>query len=348
MTHRPIPSLQESRLRKAHQRWLSPAVRPFRQLYPGAALCAVLALAGSFLSEHYGAPAMLLVLLLGFGFAAQGDDERMQAGVTFCSRNVLRIGVALLGARIGTDQLLLVGTLPLVMVLICVPLTIGAALLLGRWLGLPWLHSLVAGVAVGICGVSAAIAVAAVIPAGRLEERRLLGVVVVVTALGTLAMLVYPPLLGALNYGDEDQGMILGTSIHDVAQAAGAGYLVSETAGDVATLTKLLRVAMLVPLVILLSWLLRRGETGRTDFPYFLLGFLGLFGLNSLGWIPAGVREALVAASTACLLVTMAALGIRTRVGDLLGQGWRPVFLMVVLSIGMLLAAMAIIALAPS
>jgi len=330
----------------ASQRWISPTFKALGQRYPGTALCVVLALAGSFLSEHYGAPALLLVLLLGFGFATQGDDPRMQAGVTFCSRTILRIGVALLGARIGTDQLLQVGSLPLVMVLVCVPLTIGAALLLGRWLGLPWLHSLVAGVAVGICGVSAAIAVAAVIPAGRLEERRLLGVVVVVTALGTLAMLVYPPLLSALHYGDEAQGLLLGTSIHDVAQAAGAGYLVSETAGDVATLTKLLRVAMLVPLIVLLGWLLRRGDSGRSEFPYFLLGFLALFGLNSLGWIPPGVRDVLIAASGICLLVTMAALGIRTKIGDLLGQGWRPMFLMLVLSIGMLLAAMGVLALA--
>ena len=120
----------------------------------------------------------------------------------------------------------------------------------------------------------------------------------------------------------------------------------SETAGDVATLTKLLRVAMLVPLIVLLGWLLRRGDSGRSEFPYFLLGFLALFGLNSLGWIPPGVRDVLIAASGICLLVTMAALGIRTKIGDLLGQGWRPMFLMLVLSIGMLLAAMGVLALA--
>lgn len=328
------------------QQLLAPPFAVVCRLYPGAALCMVLALAGSFLAEHYAAPALMLVLLLGFGFASQAADARMQPGVTFCSRQILRIGVALLGARIGVEQLLTVGSLPVMIVLTSVPLVIGAALLLGRWLGLPLLHSLVAGTAVAICGVSAAIAVAAVIPAGRLEDRRLLGVVVGVTALGTLSMLVYPPLLATLGYDDVESGLLLGASIHDVAQAAGAGYLVSETAGDVATLTKLLRVALLAPLVLLLGWLLRRGDSGRAEFPLFLLGFLALFGLNSLGWLPTGLREGLIAASNACLLVTMAALGMRTTLSELFAQGWRPMLLLVLLSGGLLLSAMAMLAMA--
>jgi uncharacterized integral membrane protein (TIGR00698 family) len=198
---------------------------------------------------------------------------------------------------------------------------------------------------VAICGVSAAIAVAAIIPAGRLEERRLLGVVVGVTALGTLSMLLYPPLLAALDYSTLDSGLLLGASIHDVAQAAAAGYLVSDSAGDVATLTKLLRVALLAPLVLLFSVLLRSRDSSTGEFPYFLLGFLTLFGLNSLGWLPAGVREVLVAASHICLLLAMAALGMRTSLGELLAQGWKPFFLLVLLSAGLLLTAMALLAL---
>ncbi|MFQ3790249.1 YeiH family protein [Halomonas sp. A29] len=326
---------------------LAPSWERLKCFYPGVALCTVLALAGSFLAEHYGAPALLLALLLGFGFASQAGEVRLQAGVGFCARRVLRVGVALLGARIGLDQLLAVGWLPLVVVLVSVPLTIGAALWLGHWLGLPRLHSLVAGAAVAICGVSAAVAVAAVLPAGRLEERRLLGVVVCVTALGTAAMLGLPPLTALLGYGDIASGLFLGATIHDVAQAAGAGYLVSDAAGDVATLTKLLRVALLVPLVLLLGVLLRRGESGSGEFPWFLLGFVALFAANSLGLLPPGLRELLVSASQWCLLVTIAALGMRTSVRDLLTQGWRPLSLLCVLSAGLALTVMGLLALLP-
>jgi len=324
-------------LRALDTHWWAPA----RLRYPGTALCVVLALAGSFLANHYGAPALVLVLLLGFGFANQATDSRLQPGVEFCSRQVLRIGIALLGARIGVEQLMTVGSLPLLVVLTCVPITIGSALLLGRWLGLPSLQSLVAGVAVAICGVSAAVAVAAVIPQGKLEDRRLLGVVVGVTALGTLSMLALPPLFALLGYSDPQTGLLLGASIHDVAQAAGAGYLVSDTAGDIATLTKLLRVALLAPLVILLGALLNRHSTGKAEHPWFLLGFVTLFGMNSLGWLPEELQQALASTSQACLLVVMAALGMRTSLPSLFAQGWRPFALLTLLTILLVITAMA-------
>lgn len=323
-------------LQALDNRWWATA----RLRYPGTALCVVLALAGSFLANHYGAPALVLVLLLGFGFASQASDTRLQPGVAFCSRRVLRIGIAFLGARIGVEQLITVGSLPLLMVLTCVPITIGSALLLGRWLGLPTLQSLVAGVAVAICGVSAAVAVAAVIPQGKLEDRRLLGVVVGVTALGTLSMLALPPLFSALGYNDPQTGLLLGASIHDVAQAAGAGYLVSDTAGDIATLTKLLRVALLAPLILLLGALLNRNNSSKAEHPWFLLGFIALFGMNSLGWLPEDLREALTTASKACLLITMAALGMRTSLSSLVAQGWRPFALLAMLSTLLIITAM--------
>lgn len=323
-------------LRAIDTHWWAPA----RLRYPGTALCVVLALAGSFLANHYGAPALVLVLLLGFGFASQASDTRLQPGVAFCSRQVLRIGIAFLGARIGVEQLITVGSLPLLMVLTCVPITIGSALLLGRWLGLPTLQSLVAGVAVAICGVSAAVAVAAVIPQGKLEDRRLLGVVVGVTALGTLSMLILPPLFSSLGYSDTQTGLLLGASIHDVAQAAGAGYLVSDTSGDIATLTKLLRVALLAPLVLLLGALLNRNNTGKAEHPWFLLGFIALFAMNSLGWLPEDLRDALTTASKACLLITMAALGMRTSLSSLIAQGWRPFALLAMLSTLLVITAM--------
>ncbi|MGY6565950.1 MAG: YeiH family protein [Halomonadaceae bacterium] len=326
---------------------LAPSWDRLKRLYPGVALCMVLALASSFLAEHYGAPALLLALLLGFGFASQAGEMRMQGGVGFCARRVLRVGVALLGARIGLTQLQEIGWLPLAVVLVSVPLILGVALGLGRWLALPTPHSLVAGAAVAICGVSAAVAVAAVLPAGRLEERRLLGVVVCVTALGTLAMLGLPPLTALLGYGDIASGLFLGATIHDVAQAAGAGYLVSDSAGDVATLTKLLRVALLVPLVLAIGLLLRRGESSSGEFPWFLLGFVVLFVANSLGLLSPGLRELLISASQWCLLVTMAALGMRTSVRDLLAQGWRPLSLLCALSAALVLTVMGLLALLP-
>lgn len=316
-----------------------------RSAYPGVALCVVVALAASFLAQHYGAPALVLALLLGFGFASQASDERLRPGINVCARPVLRLSVALLGARIGAEQLVAVGTLPLLVVVTTVPITIASALVLGHWLKLPRLQSLVAGVAVAICGVSAAVAVAAVIPQGRLEERRLLGVVVGVTGLGTLSMLVLPPLFISLGFSELHAGLLLGATIHDVAQAAAAGYLVSEQAGDIATLTKLLRVALLAPLILLLGALLNDRKSEPGDHPWFLLGFVTLFAINSFGGLPEALRLALINTSGACLLVVMAALGMRTSLSAILAQGWRPMVLLVVVSSLLVAVAMAALSL---
>lgn len=324
----------------------APAVDTARRLYPGAALCTVLALAASFLAEHYGAPALLLALLLGCGFSAQAGEERLADGVDFCAQTLLRIGVALLGARIALGDLREAGLVPLGVVVVVVPGILATALLLGRWLRLPTLHSLVAGSAVAICGVSAAVAVAAALPRGRLEERRLLGIVAGVPALGSLAMALYPMLTAGLGYSDTESGIFLGATIHDVAQAAGAGYLVSPAAGDVATVTKLLRVAALAPLVLLLGFLMRRGESGNAPLPLFLFGFVALLALNSLGWLPESLRTLLVDASGWCLLVTMAALGLRTSLPGLVRLGWRPLAHLVALSLVLAAAVAGLLALA--
>jgi len=304
-----------------------------RRVYPGLALCTVLALAGSFLAEHYGAPALLFALLLGLGFAGQAAEERMQAGVELCARAVLRVGVALLGARIGLDQLRAAGWLPLLIVAASMPVVLVAALAAGRMLKLPPAQSVVAAAAVAICGVSAAIAVAAALRPGALEERRLLGVVVTVAALGTAAMVLYPPLTGMLGLDATAAGIFLGASIHDVAQAAGAGYLLSELSGDAATITKLLRVTMLIPLVILVAaWQGRRRDQGA-GVPPFLIGFVLLAALNSGGLLPDALRSLLLTLSQWCLLLSIAALGMRTSINGLLTLGWRPTAQMALLSV---------------
>jgi uncharacterized membrane protein YadS len=157
-------------------------------------------------------------------------------------------------------------------------------------------------------------------------------------------MLALPPLFSLLGYSDPQTGLLLGASIHDVAQAAGAGYLVSDTAGDIATLTKLLRVALLAPLVLLLGALLNRNSAGKAEHPWFLLGFVVLFGMNSLGWLANDFRHALTTTSQACLLVTMAALGMRTSLSSLIAQGWKPFALLALLSALLVLTAMTSLA----
>ena len=302
----------------------SVAAEKARRLYPGLALCAVLAVAARFGAGQVAAPAILLALIGGLAFGAFGREEPFKAGMSFTTGFVLRVGIALLGVRIGVEQFQAVGPAISGLVLLAVPLTVLMTLALGRLLGQSVGPGLVAGSAVAVCGASAALAVAAALPRHLISEAHVAVVVIGVTALGTVSMLVYPFMGEWLGVAAVPLGLFLGAAIHDVAQAVGAGFMVSSAAGDAATITKLLRVSMLIPLVLVIAWVFRKDSAGHWQMPWFLFGFAAIAGLNSAGLIHESLRVTLESLSGWCLLIAMAGLGMKTSFTALLRIGWRP------------------------
>lgn len=283
---------------------------------PGLLLAATIAVAAQFLSEHHGAPAILFALLIGMAFNSMAEGSRCKPGIIFGSGFLLRLGVALLGLRISMGDLLTLGPASIVSVAALLAATIGVGLLGAKLMRQPAQLGLLTGGAVAICGASAALAIAAVMPAGRRYEKEVLLTVAAVTTLSTAAMVLYPIILQHLGLSDVAIGFMLGATIHDVAQVVGAGYSVSETAGETATLVKLLRVSCL-PLV-LLAVLLATGRTkGAATFrvPWFLVTFGLLAALNSAGLVPGVLAERLSHLSRWLLIAAIAALGVRTSVG---------------------------------
>lgn len=315
----------------------------WRPLLPGMAVSAVVATAALFLAQHYGAPVMLFALLLGMAlnFLTQeqaGQASPSAAGIEFTAKQVLRLGVALLGLRITAHQVMALGLAPVLMVISSVALTIGVGVGLARLLGFRVFFGLLTGGAVAICGASAALALSAALPAHPRKEQATLFTVIGVSTLSTLAMVVYPMLTHALGLGPLAAGYFIGGTIHDVAQVVGAGYSLSHDAGDAATLVKLMRVAMLLPVIALAAWLAQRherqqgaGDSGLRPplLPGFALAFALLVALNSTGWLPTSLVQAGQTASQACLIAAMAAIGMKTHLKDVLSVGWKPIALMV-------------------
>ncbi|MBV0893571.1 putative sulfate exporter family transporter [Paracoccus sp. Z118] len=307
-------------------------------LFPGFAVSALIAATAQFLSEHYGAPAMLLALLLGLAlnFLAE-EGTRTAPGIAVTARTVLRLGVALLGARISAGMLAQLGW-PLVLLVIGgVIATILFALLAARVVGRRWRFALLTGGSVAICGASAAMAIAAVLPRHERSERDLVFTVLAVTVLSTVAMVIYPMLADPFGFDDRTAGVFLGGTIHDVAQVVGAGFSISPEAGETATLVKLIRVAMLAPVVLVFSVIIRaQGQAEATGgkrpplLPSFVVGFLLLAAANSLGLIPAALAEAAGAVSRWCLLISIAAVGVKTSLGKMLEVGGGAIALLVI------------------
>ena len=298
------------------------------KLYPGVLVAVTIALAASWLSQHYGAPVMLFALLFGMTFHFLHQEGRCIPGIEFSSKAILRFGVALLGARITASQILGLGLTPIVTVVVAIGSTIALGAVLSKRLGLRSSFGVLSGGAVGICGASAALAIASVLPKTKESERNVILVVVVVTALSTVAMIVYPVLVSALGLGEVRAGLFLGGTIHDVAQVVGAGYMVSQVTGDTATYVKLLRVALLLPVVFAIAAVMARRRVGgpaAAPLPGFLIGFALLVALNSLGVLPKAAGDLAGEASRWCLVVAISALGIKTSFKAVLQAGWRPV-----------------------
>lgn len=314
-----------------------------RSLGPGLLLAAVVACAATFISEHYGAPVMLMALLLGITFHFLWEEGPCAPGIDFAAKTLLRLGVGLLGMRITFEQIAAIGFGPLALVLICVPATIGCGLLLARLLGKHWSFGLVAGGAVAICGASAALAISAVLPERPSKEQDTLFTVIAVTSLSTVAMIVYPLLFTVFGFDDREIGIMLGATIHDVAQVVGAGYAVSDTAGDTATIVKLVRVALL-PVVILAILFLGNstGEGGRRSLPWFVILFAALAFVGSLGIVPDPVSAFVALLSRWLLVVAIAALGVKTSLKYLLSLGGGHVSLVVATTVFLMTLALAL------
>ena len=178
---------------------------------------------------------------------------------------------------------------------------------------------------VSICGASAAMAIAAVLPRNELSERNLSFTVFSVTLLSTLAMIVYPIIAQLLGLDTFATGVFLGGTIHDVAQVVGAGFSVSDQVGETATTVKLIRVSLLAPFVLVLTLSLRAagaeeraGGARPPIVPGFVLAFLALAFVNSLGWIPEVVQSLLWALSKWAILTAIAAVGMKTELRRIL------------------------------
>jgi len=314
-----------------------------RAIIPGAMLAILIAAMSLSIETRLGGPVMLYALLGGALCnplsARAGLEHRLRPGLDFSADTLLKVGVALLAVKITLVDVANLGWQTAAMVFAGVAATLVIGTAIGRLFGLKLDHSVLSAGSVAICGSSAALAIASVLPCNKKNECNTVVTVIAVTSLSTLAMVAYPLLASALNFTDTQSGIFMGISIHNVAQVVGAGYIVSGPAGEIATIVKLMRVACLLPVIVILSMIFRTrnapnnasGSTAKKPplLPIFMVAFILIMLINSAGLIPALISSGFTHVSQWALVIAVAALGVKTSVRDIVGVGIKPLLALV-------------------
>lgn len=308
-------------------------------LWPGLLLAAAIAAAGMALAtvpafKALGLSALTLAIVLGIVVGNTVFPTialRTAAGVDFSKGQLLRLGIVLYGLRVTFQDIAGVGISGILIAIVMV----GSVFTLSVWLGtrvfkLDRETAMLIGAGSAICGAAAVMAAEPVV---RGQAHKVSVAVATVVVFGTLAMFVYPLLYPYLGLDQHAFGVFTGSTIHEVAQVVVAGKAVGGSAESAAVIEKMLRVMLLAPFLLLLSWRMQRSRAAGDDHatpisvPWFAVVFVLVSGFNSLHLLPQAWQQAMVQVDTVLLAMAMAALGVRTHMGAIRQAGLRPLLL---------------------
>lgn len=341
-----------------------PAARWAHDAVPGLAFVAVAAAAAMIIGEFIPTVSPLLLAIV-FGAVIANVvslPQRLEPGLAFSSKRLLRVGVALLGLQLVVGDILALGWGVIGLVVAVVALGIVGGMWVGRLLGLTWTQRLLICCGFSICGAAAAAAVDGVVDA---DEEETITAIALVVIFGTLMILAVPLLSGLIGLTDDEGGLWAGASIHEVAQVVAAGGAIGGGALTIAVLVKLGRVLMLAPVLMSIGLMRRRqlgagrtavpvaqGDTGIGEpaadgvaddpkpsaarpplVPLFVIVFIVFVAVRSFGIIPDGVLSVAETCETGLLTAAMFALGTGVRLATMKRVGPKPFVLALLMTV---------------
>ena len=332
-------------------------MKPIQKYAPGVGLALILAAIAKgleTLEEHAGMQligASVIALFLGMLVNHFRKPTPTTApGIRFTSKKILKFAIILLGASLNIRTVLTVGRFSLTVMVFTLATCFGLGALIGKALGLNWKTSSLINAGTGICGGSAIAAIAPVIEATDMDIAYGLSATFL---FDTVMILVFPILGRAMGLSDAAFGLWAGTAVNDTSSVVATGYAFSEAAGDFATMVKLTRTLSIIPAVLVfaaISMHIKKKsqmEGGvkvnwKSVFPWFILGFLAMSGLTSLGLIPAVLASALKAVSKFLMVAALAAIGLNTDFKALCRSGAKPMLHGFIVSLLVVLVAIAV------
>ena len=256
-------------------------------------------------------------------------------GIQFCSKRILRLGIILYGFRLTLQDVTEVGIPAIIVDALMVTITICGGVMVGKWLKMDKEISLLTSVGAGICGAAAVLGAESAL---RVKPYKTAVAVSTVVIFGTISMFLYPVLYrnGVFSISPELMGIFTGASVHEVAHVVGAGNAMGENVGSVAIIVKMIRVMMLVPVLLVISYTVARKASqsdapGKINTPWFAILFLVVIVLNSFIPLSDSVRNGINTFDTFLLTMAMTALGAETSFDKFKKAGSKPFVLALIL-----------------
>ena len=286
---------------------------------------------------------MIVGIILGMLYAnslRNNLPETWTPGIAFCSKRVLRFGIILYGFRLTLQNITEVGMAAVCIDAFIVVTTILLGIFIGRMLKMDRGIALLTSVGSAICGAAAVLGTESAI---RVKPYKTAVAVATVVIFGTTSMFLYPVLYhaGVFDLTPQQMGIYAGSTIHEVAHVVGAGNAMGKEVSDSAIIVKMIRVMMLVPVLLVISWDVARSARrnpendtmgrGKINIPWFAILFLAVIGFNSLALLPESVVSFINTFDTFLLTMAMTALGAETSIEKFKKAGAKPFVLAAVL-----------------
>lgn len=304
------------------------------QRAPGLLLAITIALIALWLGRLapvIGGPVIGIVLgILVRNTLAPG--ERYTPGIAFGGKQVLQWSIIALGAGLSLTQVAKTGLESLSVTLVTLTVAFLSAWALGHALKVHDKLQILIGVGTAICGGSA---IAAVTPIIQPDEHDTAFAISTIFLFNVIAVLIFPPLGHLLHLTDLGFGLWAGTAINDTSSVVAAGYSYSHAAGDYATIVKLTRATLIIPVCLILAFATaaRAKKTGAADFslrrifPWFILWFLVASALRTTGLLPAAILPTLHELAEFLIIVALTAIGLSANLRKMISSGVRPILL---------------------
>ena len=305
-------------------------------LFPGIILTAIIAIT-ALLINNLHPPLSPVIIAIITGLLVNnliGFPSKCKAGIDFSSKQLLKLGIILLGIRLSFYDILNLGAMGFAIILVCIGLALTLVINISKRIDVPPKLTLLIAIGTAICGNSAIVAASPIIKA-KAEEMAF--AIATITVFGLTAIIVYPVIGTLLGLSALEFGTWAGTAINDTGQVVAAGFQYGESAGEVATVVKLTRNTLIAPVIIFLSFIAIREDANQNSsvlswqylfkiFPWFVFGFIFMVLVRTTEILPNFLIDYLSFASGFLLVMALAGIGLSTKLSSLKSLGLKALF----------------------